>query len=276
VIGVGVFEAAFAIWGILSGIGLLRLREWARISLLVFSGFVLSCTVPALVMVPLMPVPQSSNLPANFSILMKLILEIVYAIPAAIGGWWLYFFNKRSVKDQFRGEAANATGAEAVGAPARPLSITIIGWIMLITGGICLPFSFLRFPVFFFGFVLIGWQTLFYFPVWCVVQIAAGAGLLKLKRWAWALAICLLSFAAANALVSLLMPGSRGRFEQAMSLIQSRMGLPQVPLPVTATLPFWIGLLFGLLFVGVQLWFIVARKDAFVAAQESPAQSAGV
>jgi len=276
VIGVGVFEAAFAIWGILSGIGLLRLREWARISLLVFSGLALFCTAPALVIVPLMPIPQSSDLPANFPIAMKLILEIVYAIPAAIGGWWLYYFNTRSVRDQFRGEAANATGAETGGAPARPLSITIIGWIMLIGGGISLPLSFLRFPVLFGGFVLAGWSSFLYLFGWCAFQVVAGAGLLKLKRWAWMLAVCGLSFGLANALISVLIPGWQARFDEAMSLVRNRMGMPDAQPPLPIHFFFWFGLAFGLLYVGVQLWFVAIHKKDFFPASESPARSSEV
>ena len=242
--------------------------------MLVFSGILLFFTLPALLVIPLMPLPAPQGMPANFALFVKLFLVIFYAIPAAIGGWWLYFFNKRSVKDQFRNGATSAV--EMTGAPARPLSITIVGWVLLVSGTIGLPFSFLRFPVLFGAFVLAGWHSFLYLLGWCAFQIVAGAGLLKLRRWAWILTVCGLSFGVANALISVLIPGRQARFDEALSLVRIRMGLPEVQLAVPVNFYIWSGLVFGVLFVGVQLWFIVTRKKAFFAAHESPAQPAGM
>jgi len=44
-----VFMLGLATWGIATGINLLQLREWARISMLVFSGLLLVTAVPFLV-----------------------------------------------------------------------------------------------------------------------------------------------------------------------------------------------------------------------------------
>src|SRR5260370_28806975 len=51
------FLLALAMGGIATGINLLHLREWARISVLVFSGLLLVISLPGIVMMLLFPFP---------------------------------------------------------------------------------------------------------------------------------------------------------------------------------------------------------------------------
>lgn len=60
---------------------------------------------------------------------------LVLAVPVAIGAWWLFYFNRKAVKQEFQGagiEGASIGGARIEGAAiasksTRPLSISIIG-----------------------------------------------------------------------------------------------------------------------------------------------------
>src|SRR5277367_3607443 len=62
-----IFMLGLAAWGIATGINLLQLREWARISMIVFSALLLVTAVPGLLMMLVMPfpMPQGSAVPAG-------------------------------------------------------------------------------------------------------------------------------------------------------------------------------------------------------------------
>ncbi len=264
ILGVALFELAFAIWGIFAGIGLLRLRQWGRISVIIFSVLLLICTLPALLIIPFIPmgqgqgVPPNAEIPANAVLMIKIGIEVFYGIIAGIGVWWLYFFNTRKVKEQFRGvSSAVSTPADPF---ARPLSISIIGWLMVISSCIVLPFLFFRIPLLFLGVLLSGWKGPAVILAWCAVQGVAGIGLLRLRPWGRNLSIGVLLFGFFNGAMTFLRPGA---MNQAIEAMQTRMGLPMNPQPVVMHASLWVGAVTGFLFAAIQLWFVVTRKKAF-------------
>jgi hypothetical protein len=264
VFGVALFELAFAIWGILAGIGLLRLRQWGRISVIIFSVFLLVCTLPAMFVFPFIPmgqgpeVPANADFPASAVLMIKIGIEVIYGLVAGIGAWWLYFFNTRKVKEQFRGaSSADSTPADPL---ARPLSISIIGWLMVVSSCIVPPFLFFRIPLLFLGVLLSGWKGPAVILAWCAVQAVAGTGLLRLRSWGRTLSIAVLLFGFFNSAMTFLRPGA---LNQAIEAMQTRMGLPMNPQPAITHASLWVGGVAGVLFAAVQLWFVVTRKKAF-------------
>ena len=262
---------AFAIWGIVSGVGLLLLRNWARISMLIFGGILLLFTIPGILMVPFLPAPQTPGSPDELFLTIKIFTALFYAVFAAVGGAWAYFFSRRSVTEQFLGLEEMAR--RAANPSRRPTSITVIGWILLATGILVAPFTlFWHFPTMFMGFVLTGWTASLFLLAWCVVQGLAGAGLLRLRPWGRTLAIGMFSFGLLNCAAMVLVPGALARLlqtnEAMQASVRSRMGLPTTDIaavysPERMHSFLWAGLVFGLLLWGVQMWFVVSRKDAF-------------
>ena len=142
-----------AFWGIATSIGLFRLKEWARISIIVFSVFlVVTCGFGAagLALIPIPP-PQNQQVDANIVSGVHVLMTAFTAGIAGIGIWWLVFFTRPGVKQQFvlsqslgmSREAslplpATSSVAFATAAPARPLSFTIIA-IWLLAGSAFLP-----------------------------------------------------------------------------------------------------------------------------------------
>ena len=261
---------AFAIWGIASGVGLLLLKKWARISILVFSGILVLCTLPALVFVPFLPMPQTADSPGEFVLAFKIGMTLFYGVFAAVGGGWLYFFNRQTVKKQFLGpeEASGQEGSSS----KRPLSITIIGSLLVVTGFLAVPFTlFFRYPMLLMGFLLTGWPAVFSMLSWCVIQGIAGVGLLRLRSWGRTLAICLFSFGLVNVSAIVSLPGATARFVQVNADSQVRMrammGLPETATPVFSPAALhsfmWFGVSAGALVTILQLWFVVTRKQAF-------------
>jgi len=97
----------FGAWGIASGIGLMRIKPWARISMLAFACLLLVGSVSAGVMVAVtrMPVPNDPIFPASFMLMTRALVVGFYVLLAGLAVFWLYFFNRKIVKAQFLGAA---------------------------------------------------------------------------------------------------------------------------------------------------------------------------
>jgi ABC-type antimicrobial peptide transport system permease subunit len=270
-----VFMLGLASWGIVTGINLLQLREWARISMLVFSGLLLVMAVPGLLMMLVMPfptppataVPPGVAAPQMESMMtaVRIGMAAFYALLSVLGGWWLYFFLSRPIREQFRGSAAAAStwtpAVDSLAPPSRkrPVSITIIAYLAL--AGACV-FPFLRLfnlPLTFLGFYFTGGKASLIVTGYMTVQFLMAYGLLKLEKWGRSLAIYYFNFAIFNSIISVILPGAQARYEEAMTVMQGSMGLPATQVQV----PIWFSLVFSLPTIAIQLWFVVTRKQAF-------------
>jgi hypothetical protein len=88
----------FSSWGLATGIGLLRAWRWARISALIFSGLLVALGVLAVVALLRMPAGDVSG----WQLLMLRAFAVLFFLsPAAVGTWWLLFFNRQDVKAYF-------------------------------------------------------------------------------------------------------------------------------------------------------------------------------
>lgn len=265
----GIFLFGLACWGITSGVGLLRLREWARISVLVLSGLLLSISLPGLLVLLVLsfPIPrniQDPELARQTLLAMRVSLIGYYGVIFALAVFWLVFFNTRSVREQFRGVAS--AGPHARQGRPRPISITVMGWYFLITG-CSFPFYFLlHFPVPIFGFLLKGPTGSLIILTLTFLKIVMGVGLLKLQPWARIAAICYSLYLPLNSLAAFLIPGSHARFEQVQAEFQKMFGVTAqayTASPNTARLSMWLSLGFTLPMAGVLLWFLFKTKRSF-------------
>ena len=265
---------AAAAWGIASGTGLMRLREWSRISMLVFSALLLFVCIPGLLMFLFMPFPPPGTAPSpemtkEMLAATRIFMAVLYGILAALGGWWIYFFNKRSTKDQFLKVRIpgleGMPGGEVISPYARPLSITLIAWWLLISGFIGVLGLSVNPPVFFLGYFFKGTYASMLMLALALVQSLIGFGLLKLRPWGRTLAIYYFQFLIFNSLTMVLIPGTQARFEQAMSEMlsdmQGTLGTPPSPMHI----PIWFGVIFAVPLLSLLLWIVVSRKDVFQA-----------
>jgi hypothetical protein len=259
----GALDVAFVAWGIASGVGLIRLRQWARMSMLVFSGImIVFCLIP-MVIIPFVPLPpQSDTVPSNFGLVFRIGVVAFYGLFVALGVFWLYFFNKRSVKDQFKGISVQE-GLAAESRPERPLAIVILAWLFII-GGCFTPFAlFMRVPAFFFSFAVPGRWGGLVFIAFAALGLATGIGLLRLRPWAWMLAVGIQSIGLLNSLSMLLIPGAFARFQDLLQSQRAAMGLPDATTVIFPELAMWIGLGIGALFAGAILAILSWYKRAF-------------
>jgi len=262
IVALVVFMFAASGWGIASGVGLLNRKGWARISMLIFSGILLFFTLPGLVMIPFLPFQAQSTQPVPASVFtaIKIGMSVFYAALSALAAWWLYFFNTKRVKEEFRtGAAGVPEAAGEIGTPKRPLSIAIIGWYLLVTSPLFLVMVIFHFPIFFFGYMVTGSAALAILLTMAGVQIISGIGLLKLRPWGRVVSICYFIFGMVQAVLSAVLPGSNGRFQEAMATVMARFGTPVAPIHFSP----WFSVLSVIPLYGVLLWFLFARKRAF-------------
>lgn len=217
-----------AIFGIFSAIGVLKRKNWARISMLVWGGvmaFLCGIALVFLLFVPLPEGPEDSPLSPN---VLRLIVSFAYGIPMAIGVWWLWLFNQRSVKEQFAA-SGSVEGTDRVAAvPRCPVPLAILaGFSIFSMGTTLLLFPMMHLPInmILFGFRFHGIPGAVVFVVSSVLFLTGSIGMLRLKRWSYPLMLGQYFFWMASGTISLLSPN----FERNVQEVFSQMNLPEGP-----------------------------------------------
>jgi hypothetical protein len=261
----GISMFGFAAWGIASGVGLLSLRSWARTSMIVFSVFLASSSLPLLmamlfttVLSPIRVPPSVENADSinqTFASI-RLFMSVFGGIAVLLGTFWLWFFNRRSIKEQFG-------GAIRPHEDRRPISVSIIGWY-LVTSALFFPMTFVApIPTFFLWVYLTGWSATLFVSLLFVLHVVMGVGLLKLKPWAWITSISYFTLFLASAFAMMLIPRARARIDQMQAEIAVRtFGDSSGVFAATRNHTLW-GLVFALLCLGLPLWFLIRNKRAF-------------
>jgi hypothetical protein len=267
-------------WGISTAVGLLRMRGWSRISQIVFAALLLLVSIPGMLVFLFMPFDElaSSGNPqinAHAISTVRTFVMAFYGSLAALAAWWIYYFNTRAVRAEFAGQPGASITTAAVATNAlpgpmgrrRPVSLTIIG-ALLVIGALSFPMLIVtKFPLFMFGFALTGWTAGVVALAFGSAQGAAGIGVLQLKSWGRELAIYVFSFGLVNLAASVLLPGSQDRFQQTMDSIYASMNLP--PNVPQIHFPLWLMLIGSAPVLLVELYFVVTRKWAFESAEKS-------
>jgi hypothetical protein len=262
---------AVSVFGIVTGVGLILLRNWARISALVWGGLCVcfgGIGIPFAFLLPNFSPLNTPGLPEGTEQLIKWMLVFLYGLPLVAGVWWLILFNRKSVKAQFAGAGALADAALAQ-KPRRPLPVTVLAWFYLtsILNLVFLPFMPLHVPIFVFGIALPAGAGLAVLLLTALGFFAGGVGILKLKPWSYSLTIGLQMFWMASTAVSLLSPNYQGAIAAFWKDMQARTYLPETqfsPEPF-AHLFGWI-MKFGFVFAGVILGILVYYRPRFLAA----------
>ena len=264
----GIVLLGFGVWGIASAVGLLRLRNWARISVIVYAAML--SVICVFSMLPLLlwqfvtplPLPAQEGVPPGM-MTAALVITIAFALAlAALSVWWLVYFNRAKIKAQF------VDGAKVIVPPRRPVTITVIAWLMMVGSLFLLVTLFGRYPAFVFGFLLEGWGGAAFYVIYGIGGLAVGIGLLRFKPLSHTLAVCYYGFGVLNAAATLLVPGSFARMQSfTQNLIQGNSALP------TALVEqyFKILMVWALLFTSAILWILLSRRQAFIRACQSPA-----
>ncbi|HEV1992961.1 MAG TPA: hypothetical protein VGR03_01380 [Candidatus Acidoferrum sp.] len=267
-----------SLFGIATGIGLIYLRHWARISILIWGGmsvfFGIFGTLIVFLM-PLSPTPNTADLPTGSMAAVRWIFLGIYGLPLLIGIWWLILFNRKTVKAQFVG-ARESADPGLPQKPSCPRPVAVLAWIYItaILNLLVLPFLPFRLPVFVFGRVLpgsVGWTVLI---LSCLASFVAGVGLLKLKPWSYSLTIGLQLFWLASTVVTVLTPKYNVVMDSMMKERQVSLHLPESQFSsVNFALHYGWTVILGLVMAGAILGLLVYYRPRFIEAASRAASA---
>ena len=273
-VGMAVFYGAFAILGLLTAIGLFRLKRWSRYSTLIFAGVLVAMGLCLAAVFALMPFPSpnsgSAALDESSVVRVRAVMATGALLVAALGGSWLYYFNRLSVRMAFSRPDDGGTDSQSgllIGGRRVPLSIAIIGGFSLF-GALCTLPSILWFPAaLVFGFYLTGASAIPFMLLLGAVYAYTGVGLLKLWKSGRTIGILLNCYSLINALIVMMM--SKDRIAQ-LSGQMARALAARWPSSSTTEADFQsllpmmkFGMIAGVVASLLVLYFLVTRKSAF-------------
>jgi uncharacterized membrane protein (DUF2068 family) len=228
-----VFFVGLGVWGILTTIGLFRLRRWARYSILVIGGglaLIGSVSMLGAALFVAIPLPSPANIDPSqaptVQVMTRVILAVTaffYAFVGAVGIWWLVYFNRRKVRDVF--SSAGGQIAES----RRPFVIAVLAVFNLIGAASCVLMAFLPLPMLFLGLTLHGWQKTALCLVFAALQVAVGVGLWRLQEWGRRLALAVIGFAVVQCGIYLVRPSLLARYTTELNQIMVPMQTQTLP-----------------------------------------------
>jgi hypothetical protein len=252
VIAGAVMFAALAGIGIWTSIGLFRLRSWARTSILIFAGFLAACSALSLLISVAVPIPP--QIAAGTEHTVRRMMAVMFGVPLAIAVWWLIQFNAQSTKAAFASPIAEAPSL-------RPMSITVIGWALIVGTASCLVLTTTGVPVFLFGAIFKGWIAAVIYAFFAALSLYIGKGLLDLRERARVLAIGWFGFGLVHTSLVTLVPSLRQRmFELQRGLEQNQPN----PIPFDQGMLTNVMLAFTVILVAGAIGFLIRDRAAFV------------
>ncbi len=246
-----VFFALLAGWGMLTGTAVLGRRAWARSSMLIFAVLLVGMGISALIGIVFIRIPPSPGIANRPLWNIRLAIAALYGGLTLIGAWWLMLFSSERAKQYFS-EARPSPGRAA------PMSIDIIGWLLLACAIVTATAAILRVPALVFGIVFTNWAALAIYTACTAAEIYLGTGLLGRQEPARVGSIAYFGFALMNSLAWIILPGSVDR---------TGMLLAHMP-PILRFSSGYGAYLAGLAWItcaiaAVPIWFLMRRRAGF-------------
>ena len=197
-----------AVGGIFTGVGLIQLKNWARISTLIYAGVSSLFSALFVLIFMVVPIPTTPNQPPEVAHLTRISIVMVYGIPLVIGVWWLILFNRKAIVAQFSAVGAQTltgTGMQTaptaaaynpvqIESPSCPIPISVVAVFSLLSSLSLLIVIFGHSPLFLFGHAIAGIPGKAVYALSCGLHLATGIGLLRLKAWSFPLTLALQVF----------------------------------------------------------------------------------
>jgi len=216
---------ALGIFGFIISMQVLRLKNWARISMIAWGALMAFFCGIALLFVMLIPLPGASPGAPVSPQIVKLILAIVYGPPILIGVWWLVLFSQRNVRVQFERGVLEESGEPAKSLARCPVPLAILAGFSIFSVLIsAVMFGVMHLPtrLVFFGHMVKGQPAAVIHTFMLALVLAGGVGMLRLKRWSYSLQLALCIFWLASGTGSVLSPN----YEKNAKEIVSQSGVP--------------------------------------------------
>jgi hypothetical protein len=270
---------AIAIWGAFSGVGLIRFRNWARISVLIWAGVTAPICLLVIAMMAFIPLPTPQDSLVT-STMIRLMIVIFYGGPLAIAVWWLILFTRPRIAAQFKVAASGASGdpftaipvtAESLDAngvpvtyavpaplpaPGFPVPIIVLACFFLLSALSIFFIFFMHMPAMVFGHAFTGLTGSVVYATWCLLYAIAGVGMLRRVPWAYSVAIGVQILGIVSGIMTLLSPN----FDDVMRRAMSSMKMPAPDVYQIQSMTHlrgfsFIGLLFPLAILGMLAYY---------------------
>ena len=260
------------------GIQVIRLRNWARISLLLMAALMLFFGVMGIAVIFVTLFVSTPADPRVSRGLVAVMLALIYGIPTAISLCWLILFTRSSVVAQFHDFAAlqapRAPSTMSVfNNPECPLAVRIIGWYL---ASFILVIPFIPFlpnsvPAMYFGKVFFGPAALGVYAFNFALISIPGIGLLLLKHWSYPLTIASQLLAGINAIYTMSSPS----YEANVRAVFEKMNIPNVPSNTEQILHYsrYFNLIGLLIPIAMVFTLVIARGKFYEAANRASQRS---
>jgi len=256
-----------AIFGIFTSVAVLRLKSWARVSMLVWGGVMAAFCGLILLFTAFVPLPET---PAGASVslpFLRLLISAMYGIPFLIGIWWLLLFNQSAVKERFLAGAIVDGQPVSNPQPRCPLPLAILAGFTIFSAGFSLLLPFTNFPVnpILFGYRFQGVFGVVLFYLSAALVLAGAIGMLRLKRWSYPLMLAQYFFWMASGTITLVRPN----YDLNLHEMLAQMNLPEGQMgqaAIAQTRVFGVlSLIPGVLLIWLMLYFHTRFVEACAA-----------
>jgi hypothetical protein len=278
---------SIAIWGAFSGVGLIRFRNWARLSALVWAGIVAPICLLVVGLMAFIPFPTLPDSPISVGMI-RLTVMLFYGGPLTIAVWWLILFTRPRIVAQFKAASiatasmsgdpfiavpvpvrpgdAPTTDACTVPAslpsPSLPIPILVLACFFLLSSLSIFFIFFTSVPALVFGRAFTGMMGSVVYATWCALYVIAGVGMLKRIPWAYSVAIGVQILGIVSGVITLL----SANFEDVIRRAMASMNMPSANVYTMQSMTHLRGFsLIGLLFPLAILGLLVYYRPQFLA-----------
>jgi hypothetical protein len=287
------FVLAIAVGELVVAINVLRRRNWARLTILIWAGLMaflcaISCAVVFFVLRVVSQTMPNLKDAGSVLVFTRLFLFLFYAIPFAIGVWWLVLFTRPRVVAAFKTptfgaplpldasgfpQPRPAIAPTITSKPSCPLPLLIVAGFLLSSAVSTPVLMFLptspSVPFFFFGITFHGATGKIVVAALALIYGIAAIGLIKLKPAALNFILIFQVIFLINGIASLASPNYLGEMHEAVfkSAVSNSALPPNFPF-FSATF-FRAILVFGLVFSFAVVGVLIAFRPRFLRAAEA-------
>lgn len=245
-----------AVFGVFTGIGVIGLKNWARISILIFSGLTVFFGGALLFFLLATPLPINPTGPQLDPGALKTVMLLVYGIPVLIGIWWLVLFNLRGTRAQFAATPSDTSpGISSVPSCPLPVQIIAVFYLFSLLSVIVIPLLHMPIPAIIFGHALYGSAAKTLFVLTGLLLVIGAIGLLKLQKWSYPLVLGIQGIWLLSGVVTIFSP----TYPSLLQEMLSQMHFPEgTPFPYSMRqLQFFssFGLLFSILPIAILVYY---------------------
>ncbi|MGC1485712.1 MAG: hypothetical protein WA789_18105 [Candidatus Acidiferrum sp.] len=284
------FMLALSVFGIFVGIGIIRRRNWARITILVWAGFmafVCLCAIAfSFVIFSAMPAMQLPNINAadtgHVMHFVSLFLAFFYGVPAAVGIWWIVLFTRKRVAAAFTNPALSSAvmdpsgfpqlldtaAVQQRGTPACPLPLAILAGLLAFGALFVALFSFVPLPsgvpFVLFGHAFAGPTPRIVLFVFGVLSGVTAVGIFKLKPWALYTQIVFQFLGALNCIIAAFSPAYPSLMRAAIEKMYSQNPVLMSGSPFMSDSYFRSIMLLSTLMVAAVLAILIWQRPRFL------------